>query len=49
MREYETIPEMISDNPPTQEDPYTYYAGHSATAPVPRYVPNQKKKKQPWG
>lgn len=49
MRKYETIPEMISDNPPTQEDPYTYYAGNSATAPVPRYVPQQKKKKQPWG
>ena len=49
MREYETIPEMISDNPPTQEDPYTYHAGQPATTPVPRYVPKQKKKKQPWG
>ena len=49
MREYETIPEMISDNPPIQEDPYTYYAGQPATTPVPRYVPKQKKKKQPWG
>lgn len=49
MHEYETIPKMIWDNPPTPEDPYTYYAGHPATAPVPRYVPKQKKKKQPWG
>ena len=49
MRDYENIPEMISENPPDQRDPYTYYAGHSATAPVPRYVPKQKKKKQPWG
>ena len=49
MREYETFPEMISDNPPIQEDPYTYYAGQPATTPVPRYVPKQKKKKQPWG
>ena len=45
MHEYETIPKMICDNPPTPEDPYTYYAGHPATAPVPRYVPKQKKKK----
>ena len=49
MREYETIPEMISENPPDPKDPYTYYAGHPVTAPVPRYVSKQKKKKLPWG
>ena len=49
MREYETIPEMIFENPPDPKDPYTYYAGHPVTAPVPRYVPKQKKKKLPWG
>ena len=51
MSEFENIPEMIPENPPNQDDPYTYYAGKPAEPSLPYCVPQykKKKKKQPWG
>ena len=51
MREFENIPELRPENPPNQDDPYTYYAGKPAEPSLPRCVPQYKKekKKQPWG
>ena len=51
MNEFENIQDVIPENPPSQNDPYTYYAGRPSTPAVPRYVSEhkkEKKKKQPW-
>ena len=50
MNEFENTTEMLPQNPPKQEDPYTYYAGQPAASSQCRYVPEPKKKKKlPWG
>ena len=43
MNEFENIQDVIPENPPSQNDPYTYYAGRPSTPAVPRYVPEHKK------
>ena len=50
MSEFENIPELRPENPPNQNDPYTYYAGKPAEPSLPRCVPQYKKKKKklPW-
>ena len=50
MNEFENNTELLQQNTPRQEDPYTYYAGQPAAASQYRYIPEQKKKKKlPWG
>ena len=50
MNEFENTTEMLPQNPPKQEDPYTDYAGQPAASSQCRYVPEPKKKKKlPWG
>lgn len=51
MNEYENTSEFLSQNPPAQNDPYTYYAGQPAPSSEYRYIPQtrKQKKKQPWG
>ena len=46
MHEFENNPKMIPENPPNQNDPYTYYAGKPAAPNLPRYIPDHQKKKK---
>ena len=52
MNEYEDLNQIpLSEETPTQQDPYTYYAGQPVQSSLYRYVPEPKKakkKKRTW-